>query len=164
MKIGFRNSYANVVATAALVVALGGTGYASVASHHRAGSGSLPATLAHGKTLRGAWGLSAMASSTADDETDSISYPIHLAKNVTVVVRPVGAGSSHNCPGTVTAPQARAGFLCVYVGAGENHDAISHYSPIDGNDTNYKYGAVIIWVPIAPGFTFASGTWAVTAK
>lgn len=105
-----------------------------------------------------------MASSTGDLETVTVSFPVHLAKDVTVIVRQQGAGSSHNCPGTVTAPQARAGFLCVSVGAGENHNDVGTYSPIDGNQTSFKYGAIIIWQPVTADFTFASGTWAVTAK
>jgi hypothetical protein len=171
MKIGFRNTYANVAATAALVLTLGGTGYAatSVVSQHRAGSGSLPGTLAHHKTLKGAWGHSAVSSApTNDTQTASISYPIHLAKNVKVVVRQQGAGPSRACPGKPKAPAARPGFLCIYVGGGTNHGKVKTYSPVNGNDIpgqgNYKYGAIVFWFPITTDFTFASGTWAVTAK
>jgi hypothetical protein len=169
MKIGFRNTYANVVATAALVLTLGGTGYAatSMVSHQRAGSGSLPGTLAHHKTLKGAWGQSAVAA-TGDIETASISYPISLKKNVKVIVVQQGSGPTHHCPGSRKSPQARPGFLCVYVGGGINHDQVATYSPVDGTDTpgqgNYKFGAVVFWKPPAPGGAFASGTWAVTAK
>jgi hypothetical protein len=168
MKIGFRNTYANVAATAALVLTLGGTGYAatSMTSHDRAGSGSLPNSLAHHKTLRGAWGESFTNPASNDIQTDSISYPIHLKRNVKAVVRQEGAGSTHNCPGTPRSPQARPGFLCIYVAVGTNQATVHSYSPVDGNDVgNYKYGAVVYWRPTNPNtFTFASGTWAVTAK
>jgi hypothetical protein len=169
MKIGFRNTYANVAATAALVLTLGGTGYAatSVVSHDRA-PGSLPGTLAHHKTLKGAWGQSALGTSTDDIQTDTISYPVRLKKNVKVVVRQEGSGSTHNCPGTPSSPKARPGFLCIYVGGGDNHSTVHTYSPVDGNDVpgqgNYKYGAVVFWRPVTATFVFASGTWAVTAK
>ena len=170
MKIGFRNTYANVAATAALVLTLGGTGYAatSVVSHDRAGSGSLPSTLAHHKTLKGAWGQSAVGTSTNDIQTDTISYPVRLKKNVTAIVRQQGSGPTVNCPGSRKSPKARPGFLCIYVCGGTNHGTVSTYSPVDGNDTpgegNYKYGAVVFWFPSSASFTFASGTWAVTAK
>jgi hypothetical protein len=168
MKIGFRNTYANVAATAALVLTLGGTGYAatSAVSHDRAKAGSLPGTLAHHKTLKGAWGHSAVAAGT-DTQTASISYPVPLAKNVQVVVRQDGS-SSRKCPGTNKSPKARPGFLCIYVGGGDNHGTVHTYSPVNGNDVqgqgNYKYGAIVFWFPNVADFTFASGTWAVTAK
>jgi len=166
MKIGFRNTYANVAATAALVLTLGGTGYAatSVVSQDRA-PGGLPGSLAHHKTLKGSWGQSAEGTSTDDIQTSSISFPLHLKRNVTAVVRQEGAGSTHNCPGTARSPQARPGFLCIYVGVGINQGTVHSYSPIDGNDNgNYRYGAVVYWRPVSASFTFASGTWAVTAK
>lgn len=170
MKIGFRNTYANVVATAALVLTLGGTGYAatSMVGHQRAGSGSLPGTLAHHHSLRGAWGQSASPTLIDQVQTASLSYPISLKKNVKAIVVQQGTGPTHNCPGTPKSPKARPGFLCVYVGGGINQGPVSTYSPVNGNDIrgqgNYKYGAVIFWSPPVAEFAFASGTWAVTAK
>jgi hypothetical protein len=170
MKIGFRNTYAQVVGTAALVLTLGGTGYAATSLHHSASkaAGSLPTTLASQHSLKGAWGQSARATDTGDVETDTIAYPMHLKRNVTAIVVQQGSGSTRNCPGTRKSPKARPGFLCVYVGGGVNHGQVSTYSPIDGNDLqgqgNYKYGAVVFWNPAIVDFAFASGTWAVTAK
>jgi hypothetical protein len=137
-------------------------------SHQRAGSGSLPGTLAHHHTLRGAWGQSAVGTTTSDIQTASISYPIHLKKNVHAIVVPQGSGPTHHCPGTPGSPQARPGFLCVYVGGGINHNPVGTYSPVDGTDTpgqgNYRYGAIVFWTPATVDGVFASGTWAVTAK
>lgn len=169
MRIGFRNTYANVTATAALVLTLGGTGYAATSiGSHGAGAGGLPTVLGHHQTLKGAWGHSAVSSAPSNDtQTASISYQVPLADNVKVVVRQDGTSNDH-CPGSNKSPKAKPGFLCVYVGAGTNLGPVKTYSPVNGNDKqgkgNYKYGAVVFWLPNSQSFTFASGTWAVTAN
>lgn len=167
MRITFGNTYANVAATAALVLALGGTSYAatSVVGHH--GAGSSASKLAASKTMTGAWGQSALGTSTDDIQTDTISYPKKLGKNVKVVIRQDGS-SNRRCPGTNKSPKARPGFLCIYVGNGVNHDSVKTYSPVNGNDQpgegNYRHGAVVYWFPTSADFTYATGTWAVTPK
>jgi hypothetical protein len=166
MRIGFRNTYANVAATAALVLTLSGTGYAAstVRGDGAGAAGGLPGTLASGKTLTGSWGQSAEPA-TSQIQTDTISFPVRLSKPVAVHVRQQGAGPSRNCPGTPSAPKARKGHLCIYVGAGANHDPVDTYSPVDGaGNGNYKFGAVVYWRPQSADFVYASGTWAVTAK
>jgi hypothetical protein len=165
MRLPFRsNTYANVTATAALVLALTGTGYAAGSLHHSASkAGGLPTVLGHGKTETGAWGGSQQPASD-DIQTDSISFPIHLKSAPTLVVRQDGSSSSH-CPGNASKPKAKPGFLCVYVASGSNHGDVSAYKDQNGHDGADKFGAIVYWTPVTSGdFTYAAGTWAVTAK
>src|SRR6188472_4657095 len=169
MRIGLRNTYANVAATAALVLTLGGTGYAATTvGSDGAGAGGLPTVLGHHHTLKGAWGQSATAITSTDDiQTDSISFQVPLGKTVKAVVRQKGDGPSKHCPGSAKAPKAKPGFLCIYVGSGLNQNDVNTYSPVtgkNGSDQNYKFGAVVFWRPATVDRVFAAGTWAVTAK
>jgi hypothetical protein len=183
--IRFRSTtYANITATAALVIALGGTSYAAaslarnsvgsaqvknhslLAEDVKAGqltAGALDARLPSGATERGGWGQSSEDPASGEIQTSAFSFPVPLAKNVKAKVIQEGAGPTANCPGTVTAPKAAKGFLCVYVGGGNNHVNVRTYAAVDG-DTNYRFGAIAYWRPTAAGtFTYASGTYAVRA-
>lgn len=185
MKLSLRSStYANVTATAALVIALGGTSYAAATlARNSVGSpqvkdhsllvkdvkpgeltrGALDRRLPSGVTLRGGWGQSSSAPADGEIQTSAISFPVPLASNVTAVVIQDGAPSTTNCPGTVNAPKARKGFFCIYVGNGLNHVNVDSYAEVDGS-SNFRFGGVVYWRPTSPGsFTFASGTYAVRA-
>jgi hypothetical protein len=186
MKLNLRSStYANVTATAALVIALGGTSYAAasiaknsvgsrqvinhslLAKDVKAGQltkGALDGRLPSGVTLRGGWGQSATdPASTGDIQTSAVSFAVPLASNVTANIVQEGAPSTTNCPGTVNNPKARKGFFCIYVGAGANHVDVDSYAEVNGGD-DFRFGGVVYWRPLATGsFTFASGTYAVRA-
>jgi hypothetical protein len=180
-----RSTYANVTATAALIIALGGTSYAAatlaknsvgtkqvknhslLAKDVKAGQltkGALDGRLPSGVTLRGGWGQSASnPADTGEIQTSAVSFALPLATNVTANIVQEGAPSTTNCPGTVAAPKARKGFFCIYVGAGTNHVDVDSYAELNGGD-DFRFGGVVYWRPQSAGsFTYASGTYAVRA-
>jgi len=187
MKLNLRSStYANVTATAALVIALGGTSYAAatlaknsvgteqvknhslLAKDVKAGQltkGALDGRLPSGVTLRGGWGQSATDPATTNEiQTSAVSFAVPLATNVKARIVQEGGPSTTNCPGTVTAPKARKGFFCIYVGAGTNHVDVDSYAEVNGDD-DFRFGGVVYWRPQATGsFVYASGTYAVRAR
>jgi hypothetical protein len=76
----------------------------------------------------------------------------------------VTSGSTTNCPGSVTAPAAAAGYLCVYVGVNVNVGEEDVYDPYGGNGgTTSRFGAGFIVDSAAMGNFYSDGTWAVTA-
>jgi hypothetical protein len=132
--------------------------------------GTLPA----GATETGGWAVGDGNAGTGVQVYTAISFSIPLAAPVAeanvqanVVGFPTGASTTEkeNCPGTVTAPKAKTGFLCVYTGVYEHASTflgrpfvlkLSEAAP--GTDTA---GASVGIVSEAANAT-ASGTWAVT--
>jgi hypothetical protein len=72
------------------------------------------------------------------------------------VVIPEGGPSTAGCPGTVDNPKAAPGYLCAYQGDSANVSAVDW-------DETYRTGSGIYMLAAGPGYTFAYGTWAVTA-
>jgi len=94
-----------------------------------------------------------------NEEEEEFPYEAHYI--------PAGAPSTEECPGTVSAPKAAEGNLCVYAGVEilENavFDAIAKLGGESGVDS---VGAQIVFIKKAAGVEtniFVSGTWAVTA-
>jgi hypothetical protein len=182
-----------VVAYLALFVALGGGAYAatqlpanSVGTQQlkngavtpsklkhgslSASSSSFGETLPSGKTLRGTWDVESYVEGTAAAPvvTGSISFGHRLAKRPTAHLIPRGGPSTPECPGTVKAPSAARGHLCLYTG-------YQWGGTIFLADTRERsgLGATPFGVGIqaqAPGgsspgdYYGAHGTWAVKAK
>jgi hypothetical protein len=98
---------------------------------------------------------------------DSISFEIPVAAAPTPVYRSAGAGSSAECPGTVSAPAAARGVLCVYEAAAVNASAKGVQNPGAslGTAGTSRFGAVVSTrSPVGGGGDhYAYGTWAVTA-
>ena len=123
------------------------------------GGGGLPETLPKGATLTGAWdaGVPEGLSPTGTVAT-AISFPVPLsAAPGTVFVPAEGQGSNPdpvNCPGTVEAPQAVSGWLCLYAEYMEGQSFI--FAP------TWTVGARLFFSPEGPSPTFAYGTYAVT--
>jgi hypothetical protein len=117
-------------------------------------------TLASGKTLTGSWAVGGGASDWA---SDSVQFRIPLA------AAPAGsdyipnaAARTANCPGP---GQAARGRLCVYRVEGTGSAAFSSiYNNDDGgsNDGASRNGFLIFFETSA-NFTYASGSWSVTA-
>jgi hypothetical protein len=116
--------------------------------------GSVPA----GATMRGNYEIDGYASAAGVlVGGDSISFGYKLPSEPTGVFVPAGAGSTGQCPGTYTSPQARPGYLCVYEGAYINKQT---GSPIVYPVTTV--GAGIYLNSGNAGSSYSSGTWAVT--
>lgn len=192
---GGRVAHATVIGYLALFVALaGGTAYAAKhylitstkqikpgvrkALHGATGptgpagatgpGGPLLTVLPSGKTETGAFDAEGTATTVGDLASASISFPVPLASAPTPTL--VSSGTSASCPGSVAAPAAAPGQLCVYVG-GELNVAIvggvfdaNTDDPITGDAASASaYGAGLFVNSAAAGNFYLMGTWAVTA-
>jgi hypothetical protein len=132
-------------------------------------------TLPEGKTETGAWSF---AVSEATAVFTQISFPVPLAKALGALeVHYIGEGVTTNpdCPGTVEAPAATPGNLCVYqrlvLGAeGSSQEATASIFSDAGTPPIIGFGGVqgagtsgAIVLLIAKEKAFGYGSWAVTA-
>jgi hypothetical protein len=125
-------------------------------------TGSIGSVLASGQTETGVYFAEGTATITGDLASASISFPVALASAPTPVL--VVSGSTANCPGSVRAPAAAAGYLCVYVGVNVDVGEEGVYDPFGGGgDTASRYGAGVVADSTASGNFYSDGTWAVTA-
>ena len=182
--LSHRPSAAMVVASAALLVALGGTASAAVMINGHsikantvtgvqvresslktvphAKSADQLSTLPSGKSMSGAFG-SASGDNTSDYVGDSITYPRKLAKPILDghIIDVQGAGPVPHCPGIGKAAQ---GYLCLYNTIWYNVDTGYGYS----NDSDVwtggpSVGVVLYWQVTGVG-PYVGGTWTVTAR
>ncbi len=121
-------------------------------------------TLPSGKTETGAWGFNASEASATTEEQEEeqllivrvpVSFSIPLSTQVGVFNIKF-AGDSH-CTGTVGAPTAAAGFLCIYEQQAQNAEV--------GAPLGFSIGVsgVLLRYKITGNEAFADGTFAVTA-
>lgn len=121
-------------------------------------------TLPSGKTETGAIEIDVTAPTTAIVVgSGSISFPTPLASTPTPTYVPSGSTTA-NCTGSVGAPSAAAGYLCLYEGGHADLGSVNIVDPRNGGGGASPYGAGV-W--ISSGGTaataFVDGTWAVTA-
>ena len=119
--------------------------------------GPLLATLPSGKTLRGAFGVAFTATAPFQYMSDSISFPFPPEGAITTRVVPRDGTPPAQCRGTVSAPQASPGNLCIFVGSDTNANSVNAY-PLAGN-----HGAVVFATTKTTNTAEINGTWAVTA-
>ena len=132
-------------------------------------TGPFPATLPSGKTLTGAYAVVFQAAAGNAFEADAYSYAFPLATAPTVHYIPMGGTPPAQCPGTVAAPAAAPGNLCVFEDDGFNLAALGVGFRIIDTTTNTsgasgKMGFEIQLGSAAAGLTESVGTWAVTAS
>ena len=141
----------------------------------RMGNDQIPA----GKTVTGAIGAdfdNSAPGGTADWGTDA-SLPMAAPGDITdadvsVVVsewqdggsqlRPTTTDGNVNCTGTVAAPTAPPGKVCIYVTGADNAVNLSGYSVAFGTGGS-KYGFKLKWDVDHPGDSFVDAVWAYTA-
>ncbi|HEV3320224.1 MAG TPA: hypothetical protein VG053_10955 [Solirubrobacteraceae bacterium] len=119
-------------------------------------------TLPSGKTETGVWAISVNHKILGAGYP--ISFPIPLSKALAeeehrFVIQPGKAGLEHavECPGTVSSPKAKQGYLCLYIEEMENFTALGFgLTWVSGDILNYG-------IP-KEEFGSAVGTWAVTAE
>ena len=124
-------------------------------------------TLPKGASETGTWGLVIGSkegiSGIGGFGLSPISFTIPLAAalpEASIEIEPVGfeGTAGENCPGTAEAPQAKAGFLCIYKAIDLTE------SSEEGLLGNTASGVVLKFAPLAAHEgKFAAGTWAVTA-
>jgi hypothetical protein len=126
-------------------------------------AGPLVDTLPSGQTLRGTWGVG--GAGTGDSAYGSISFAYPLASAPTMHILAVGGGSTTNCPGLLSQPEARAGHLCLYSAVQSNVNQLQ-VCDATGNGScggTSKFGVALFANPPGAGDYHAWGTWAVTA-
>ena len=118
---------------------------------------------------------------TEGSATTSISFGIPLASAPTPVYVPEGTTTlPAGCTGSVEAPGAEPGFLCVFAGsehniahnpAGEHMRICSAKSPLacladlpGAEGTADSTGALVVATDETAGVMQSGGTWAVTAE
>jgi hypothetical protein len=121
-----------------------------------------------GLTQRGAF---ALVSSLGPGSTveSSISFPFTLSAVPTVAEVVLGATSDPHCTGTIAAPTAASGYLCLYIRQTFNAANASGQGPLAVEDPNLidgaaTYGATLSYSVTSTGESDAIGAWAVTAS
>jgi hypothetical protein len=71
-------------------------------------------------TQYGAFSTEGQAAAAGAYGGASISFPVPINANLTAVMVPLGGPVPTGCSGSVTAPAASAGYLCIFVGASNN--------------------------------------------
>jgi hypothetical protein len=125
-------------------------------------------TLPSGKSERGVWAAGPLGTEQFN-AVASVSFPIPLASGPAVHFMAEGATPTIACPGTVKAPTAAPGNLCVYqrIGFGlafeteENPEAATEEARTEFGAG--KGGANLSFSGEEP-FQFARGVWVVTAQ
>ena len=199
----FTPSPAMVVASFALLVALGGTGWAAanallprnsvgtqqvidhslLAVDFKQGqlplgaqgpsgetgpagpAGAFATTLPSGKTLQGAYYLGWTAPSAVPIGITAISFGIPLASAPKPRWVLIGSTAPPECGGSVTAPTAAPGNLCIYEGAKANIGAQVMIDPATSaaGTTARPYGIGLLGRAASAGDFYSTGVWAVTA-
>jgi hypothetical protein len=121
-------------------------------------SGDVPS----GVTIRGNYALG--SETTTGFAWDQVSFGFQFATAPAFEWHASGGAATANCPGTSANPQAAAGFLCVYEGAGSNVGSRIVFNTANGagNATN-RWGAGLTATPSAAARWLSYGTWAATS-
>jgi hypothetical protein len=131
-----------------------------------------------GRTIRGAVGGDYDAAANLTDWGAVVSLPA-VARNalddddVYVVVttwtsgdagqtQPTTTDTNVGCTGTLAAPTAPAGKVCIYVSGGDNATDLNGYSVMPGTGAS-RYGFKLSWTNAVPGDTFIDAVWAYRA-
>jgi hypothetical protein len=122
--------------------------------------GPFPATLPQGKTVTGAWATSGVATAGGQAAYDDLSFGWPLASDYAVDVVSTFPSTDPHCPGTLGAPTAEQGYLCVYQRATHNASGFTYST----SGVLYKMGAPYWITSSAAGAFDADGTWAVTGN
>ena len=117
-------------------------------------------TLPSGQTETGAWGggFTAAAASADNFVIESFPIPLAAALDSAHVVYVPGASATH-CSG---AGHAAAGYLCAYQLASANNSSPT-IDAVSGGPGASTSGFTVVVQPSGAGFTYLTGTYAVTA-
>jgi len=114
------------------------------------------------KTIRGIYIGSGTASAAGQFAFTSMTFGYTLAAAPTLVFKPLGGPANPNCTGTAAAPQAAAGFLCIYEGAAANYDDPTFANAAGAIGVASPTGVILRITSVAAGTYASLGGWAVT--
>jgi hypothetical protein len=120
-------------------------------------AGPFPDTLPTGKTIRGTYNIGSTAAGAGGLANTSISflYPFTTVPTVRLVLQ--GGAAPPECTGNANAPQAQAGFLCIYEQSRSNATGVT-LNAVQAS------GATIFTRSSAAGDFFSFGGWAATGN
>jgi hypothetical protein len=114
------------------------------------------------KTMRGTYLVSDTVSGASVFSYDSLSFSFTLATAPSVVFMPAGGAANANCTGSATAPQAAAGFLCIYESVATNATDFTFADAGGSIGSASPYGLLIRITSGGAGLSRSMGGWAVT--
>jgi hypothetical protein len=185
----------HLIAYLALFVALGGTSYAAfklpkntvgskqiknnavTGSKVKNGSltkadlkrGEIPAAFAgvlpSARSLRGTWAVSGGSDGNPTTVSGAVSFGVVLASAPAPTFVADGDSPSASCPGSVVAPTAARGHLCIYENSGSaNVGSVTLRAPGSSTDPSAApFGTLVIVDSAGDGPVTDGGSWAVTA-
>jgi Collagen triple helix repeat (20 copies) len=114
-----------------------------------------------GSTLTGSWAANSSGTTELDSAYFAISYPLRVVTKPEVRVVSPGEAPTTDCPGSLAAPDAEPGFLCIYQEG--NFNAVGPAGWV-GLTEDYSSGLIAKLEPATVGQpVFSWGNWAVTA-
>lgn len=125
-------------------------------------TGNLPS----GATLRGVFQIAGTDTpAAAGRAAAAISFVFPLAEPPAPHLVQEGGNPVMECPGSVSAPEAMPGHVCVYVGSNSNATSLDILDPVTGSgpEMSSRFGVSVAAVGSFDANYFVSGTWAVTA-
>lgn len=126
-------------------------------------AGPFPTTLPAGKTLTGAYTVEFQATAVNQFAGGAESFQFPLASRPKVNFVAAGSSPPAQCPGTVSAPAAASGNLCVYEGQDFDGGTLTIAGPDNVlSDTAGTTGFRFEIASTAAGTVIDRGTWAVT--
>jgi hypothetical protein len=126
-------------------------------------AGPLVTTLPSGKTLRGSYAVTVVATAAGQVSRVGVPFGFTLSAKPTVHRIAAGGAPTTECPGSVTEPQALAGNLCVYEKTLGDATELEIFDPTTGNSGSSQFGWYARIQSAAAGEALSYGTWAVTA-
>lgn len=129
-------------------------------------AGPVTGTLPRGVTLRGTWSLRDQATAVNNDISAPISWGFSLAAAPATHLISFGTPAPSGCGGgTVSAPAADPGNLCIYISSSFNVNSILVFDPaVALGNTSETYGTGVLVSAAAAGEYGSFGTWAVTGS
>jgi hypothetical protein len=124
--------------------------------------GPLATTLPSGQTLRGWFNLDTVASGTNQINGSAIAFGFTLATAPAAQIIPAGGPTTAQCAGSVTAPSAAGGYLCLYESGTSNVSSFAVCNSVNC-PAAAAFGAELFAHSTGTGRFFVDGTWAVTA-
>jgi hypothetical protein len=128
-------------------------------------AGPSTAVLASNQSLKGVYGAIGHATGASERFGVAISFGIALTSAPTPHFVVAGEGPTASCPGSMTAPAASPGNLCIYEALSTNVSGSGYENPVTGETgaTVEPFGAEVVGLTAKEGNYDESGTWAVTA-
>ena len=116
------------------------------------------------KTIRGSYFVWDYATAGGQLAADAISFGFEFPVAPTVEIVPPAGPPTANCAGTVAAPKAAPGYVCLYQVLNGNNTGLLTIDPaFTGPNTSGKSGLTALIQSTASGAFASTGAWAATS-